>query len=562
MLLTKDQIHKYFETRLGTTLSNREKVAVKCPFHDDGTASATVFLSGNGGFNCQACGAKGNAYQVEMRFSKCDMETAKRNIAEITGADVGRISHKGPCTGVYDYRLADGRLAFQKRRYEPPEGRKTFSIVRPDGKDGWVSGMEGMEEDRKVLYHLPELVTCNMALVCEGEKDCATLDALTLFPTRPDVRAATTCNFEGAWQPGHSPKWLPRYSPLFSGKHVVIFEDNDESGRTWADHIAASVQPFAYTVRRVSFPELPEKGDVTDWMETHTVEELSKRVSKAPCWIPTEATEKHREVFVSAAKFAAATPEEIDWLITGVLQRGDNGFISAAPKAGKSWVAVDMLISLALGCPWMEFKVPKPIKCGLVSREDNPALTGWRIKKLFSSKQSIFPIRLEENLYVNSKRQTPQFMLDSDSDVAELIGDIKRLQLEFVILDVLNVLHSADENDNTEMTRIMAQVRRLHDESGASLGIIHHYNKGNEGSMTQRLRGAGAIGGFAEWQIGLTVVDEELKIRKMEFEMKADQPPEPIYFQIQPDGISGSRIAKVPYETQSLSIGGKSRRPS
>ena len=68
MNLNRDQIQKYFETRLGRPLSAREKIAVKCPFHDDGTASATVFLSGNGGFNCQSCSAKGNTFQIRDAF--------------------------------------------------------------------------------------------------------------------------------------------------------------------------------------------------------------------------------------------------------------------------------------------------------------------------------------------------------------------------------------------------------------------------------------------------------------------------------------------------------------
>ena len=520
---------------------------MKCPFHDDGTASATVFLSGNGGFNCQSCSAKGNTFQFEMRFSKCGMDEAKQKIAELTGAELDKAGSKGPCTAIYDYRLADGSIAFQKRRYEPTGGRKTFSILRPDGRDGWAAGLDG--DERKVLYNLPDLITANVVLVCEGEKDCGTLDGYNLFPDRPDLRVATTTNFEGAWQPGHSPKWLERYVPYFAGKLVVIFEDNDESGRTWADHIAAQVSPLAHSVRRISFPELQEKGDVTDWMATHTEQELRKRITTAPLWNQHTATEPNRQVFVSAPQFASCSDEQIDWLVTGVIQRGANGFICAPPKGAKSWVSLDMLISLAVGCPWLDFQVPRPVRCGLVSREDNPTLTAWRLKKLFPGKNTTTPHLLEENLYINSRKQTAKFFLDCDDDIAELITDVKRLGLEMVVLDVLNVLHNADENDNSEMVKIMARVRKIQDESGAAVGIIHHYSKAQEGSLTQRMRGSSAIAGFAEWLIGLSVVDEELKIRRMDFEMKADQPPDAIHFQIESNPAAGtSRVTRVSYE--------------
>jgi hypothetical protein len=228
MNLTFEQIRKYFEVRLDRSIP-REKVAVLCPFHPDKTPSATVFLSGNGGFNCNGCQAKGNVFQFEMRFSGCDLETAKTNIAELTGAaqsSAGELT----CTAVYDYRKADATIAFQKRRYVAGDGSKTFRVFRPDGR-GWSSGL--VEETPRVLYNFPSLVTANLVLVAEGEKDCETLTAETLWPERPDLRVAATTNYEGAWKPGQAAKWLPQYAPMFAGKQVVVFEDNDEAGSAW-----------------------------------------------------------------------------------------------------------------------------------------------------------------------------------------------------------------------------------------------------------------------------------------------------------------------------------------
>lgn len=50
--------------------------------------------------------------------------------------------------------------------------------------------------------------------------------------------------------------------------------------------------------------------------------------------------------------------------------------------------------------------------------------------------------------------------------------------------------------------------------------------------MTQRLRGSSAIAGWAEWLIGISMADEETKTRRMEFELKAAQPPDPIFYRI------------------------------
>ncbi len=564
MQLTYEQIRSYFEQRLARSLPARAKVAVRCPLHGDKTASATVFLDGNGGFKCHACGAKGNLFQFEARFSSCSLDQAEANVAQITGATpVARQECEvdlGPPVVIYDYRDENGVTRFQKRRYEPEIGEKTFRVFHPVNGQ-WKPGIDPKEGNRtrRLLYNLPDLVTSNVALLCEGEKDCGTLDALDLFPGHSDVRVAATTNFEGAWQPGHSPKWLDQYSPYFAGKYVVLFEDNDDSGRAWADYVAEQVYKFAHSVRRISFPELPEKGDVTDWMQSHTEQDLRKLITSTPQWHPAEV--EHRPVFVPAVDFATCSDERIDWLVEGVIQRGANGFFCGPPKGGKSYAALDMLISLALGCPWMGFDIKAPVKCGLVSREDNPALTASRFKHLFPTKQCLCPQLIQDNLYINSRQQTAHFFLDCEEDVAELIADLKRLGLELVVLDVFNRLHAADENDNTEMSKIMGQLVRIQDESGAAIGIVHHLNKNLEGNITQRLRGAGAIAGFAEWLIDAHVVNDEQKVRQMQFELKAAEPPNSFYWKIEDNELTEViRLNRVNYEPAEQSFSRRLQR--
>ena len=257
-----------------------------------------------------------------------------------------------------------------------------------------------------------------------------------------------------------------------------------------------------------------------------------------------------RKVFVEFTEFCSGPVEKIDWMLDGIIQRGANGFIAAPPKGSKSFCTADMLLALATGTEWLGFQVPRPVRCGLVSREDHYALTGWRLKALMRGRGlRATELSWLDNLFVNTRAQTANFSLQNPSDMRELLAEVKDRKLEFVVLDVLNVLHSADENDNTEMRMVLNQCRRIQDESGASVGIIHHYNKDLGGSITQRLRGASAISGYAEWMIGLTMADEEQRIRKMEFEMKAGPPPEPIYFVIDSDKEAGTaKLRRVQYE--------------
>lgn len=544
MILTFDQIHKYFETRLDRSLTTRDKIAVRCPFHEDRTASATVFLSGNGGFNCQGCSAKGNTFQFEMLFSKCTMAEAKANIAGITGAQIDRSGSKGPCTAVYDYRNVNGTVAFQKRRYEPPDGKKTFVIYHPSDSGSWAPGIG--DDTKKVLYNLPSLITCNIALIAEGEKDCGTLESLNIFGEINDVRVAATTNFEGAWQAGHSPKWLDSYSPFFTGKHVIIFEDNDESGRTWAEYVTRQVLPYANSVRRISFPDLPEKGDVTDWMEGHSLEELETRIQSTPRWEPPKI--EIPPMSQDAVDFASEDVKPVEWIIQNIIPTAGNGIICGDPKASKSYHAMDIAISLACGEDWLNNMVIRRVRTYLVSREDSPGITQRRIGRLLRGNPS-YAEKLEGWMRVNTRRHTADFKVTNPEHMDRLIDEIKKFGSELCILDVFRSVHESEENDNDEMPNVLAKVNRIQTECNCAVMLVHHLNKSTPDNIFKGLRGASAIHGWMEWGIGISVTNPEEEdkhnwIRKLEFENK-EGVCSPIYTKISGINPEVVRIERV-----------------
>src|SRR6266568_963486 len=328
MELTFDQIHKYFETRLpGQRIPRKNRVPAKCIFHDDKSPSMTIFMDGNGAFNCNGCGAKGNLFQFESRFSGCSIADAELKIAEITGAKPNVKNQIGKLVATYDYRDANNIPIYRKRKYIDDSGKKTFRQFKSDGNGGWISGLEGVE---KVLYNLPNVITSNMVLCAEGEADADRIS--TLYDEMPNIRTASTTSFDGASKPGS--KWLESYNPYFTGKMVVIFEDNDDPGRVHAQNVAENIKKYAYRIKIVKFPDLNEHGDVSDFLETHSKEDLIARIKASPDWKPTEQLESPKKVFVTIPEFNANCSEDIDWAIRGVIQRGANGFIVASPKSG------------------------------------------------------------------------------------------------------------------------------------------------------------------------------------------------------------------------------------
>jgi len=537
MELTYNEIRTYWQARHpGQRIPAREKVAVRCAMHDEKNASCTLFLDGNGGFHCNACGAKGNLFQFEARFSNCTLAQAERNVADITGATPSpSLGDLGPPVAFYDYRDENGALLFQKRRYEPELKSKTVLVYRATDK-GLVSKIdpETGAKTRRVLYNLPDLVKANVVFLCEGEKDCINLGNANLF-LDAGFSIACTCTFDGAWQKKHSPKWLESYNSHFTSKQVFIFADNDEPGREYAETAAAGIAPFAYRVRVVYFPELPEHGDVTDYLALHAVAELEEKIKSAPVW-KGQASDRENWL-VDAVEWSSTASPKVDYRVDGVIQSDANGIIAAEPKTGKSLCALDICISLACGVPWLGRKVPRRVRTAYISREDSPLLTKARIKGFLLGKG----IYVDPTgwLWCNTREQLGDFSIDNDEHLHNMAHDLKERGVEFAILDVFNRIHNRAENDNTEMAQVVQRISQMGQEAGCSLGVVHHVSKenGSSGRFFTRIRGASAIHGWTEWSIGLSLENpnsDGLKLmRKAEFETKAGESCAPICFTVE-----------------------------
>lgn len=536
--LTPDQIRTYFEARLPHLPSGQGEVNIRCPFHDDATPSFGVDLS-RGFWKCHAGCGGGMILDFEKRVSGTDEDgAALEAIAKILGEDLLPFNGPPRNEATYKYVNERGELLFEVIKKVFPDGKKTF-IQRRKGDDGkWVYEVKGV---RRVLYNLPAVVTAADVVIVEGEKCADRLQAAiaTLHdPTKiKRPMPVVTTNAGGAG------KWSDEYASFLTGKQVVILPDNDEVGIKHGQQIAASIYQFASGVKVVNLPNLPEAGDVADFLDKHPVSEFFAQVRKTVAWKPQESEQR---MFLPINKFIAMVPDRTDWLVEDVIEVGSNGFIAADPKGGKSWMVIDLCLALATGTSWLGFAIPNRARVALVSREDNAMRTGLRARALMRGR-GIHPKEVEDFLYVNSRMQTKSLMLDNKIELQELIDNLKLLRSQIVFLDVFNVMHAAEENDNTEMRKVLNQVTRIQNEVGCSVFLVHHFNKGNpDDPLTQRLRGAGAQAGFAEVVIGIRYADRKDKTRKAEFELKAGESPAPVYYQIQSENDNNiSRLARL-----------------
>src|SRR5262249_10248930 len=163
----------------------------------------------------------------------------------------------------YNYEDRDGTLLYQVLRYEP----KTFRQRRPNGKS-WIWKLT----DRRVVYRWPELCRFPNATIfdTEGEKDADRLWSIDLCATT--VAAG---------------KWSDECVQALAGRDIIILQDNDDAGHAKAQEAAKLLQGVANTVRVVLLPGLPQRGDVSDWLDMgHSKEELIETCFDAPLWEP------------------------------------------------------------------------------------------------------------------------------------------------------------------------------------------------------------------------------------------------------------------------------------
>ena len=176
---------------------------------------------------------------------------------------------KGRVVATYPYTDASDALLYEVVRLEP----KDFRQRRPDGKGGWIWSAGG----RRVPYRLPELLQFPDAavFVTAGEKDANRIAELDQCAT------TVACG-----------DWTDDCVKALAGRDVLILEDNDEAGRKKAFEAAQALHGTAKTIRIVRLPDLPEKGDISDWLDADTgnAGKLADVCFDAPLWTPATAS--------------------------------------------------------------------------------------------------------------------------------------------------------------------------------------------------------------------------------------------------------------------------------
>ena len=167
---------------------------------------------------------------------------------------------------------------------------KRFLQSHWNGKK-WI---KGKPLDPEIPYRFPELLQAQEVFVVEGEKDADNLKAQGL---------AATTSPEGAG------KWTPDLNKWLERKEVYVLPDNDEVGKKHAHDVARNLNGIAQTVRIVGLPNLPPKGDVSDWIDAGgTADELLTLARSTAPYEPVLLMQESHEAVSVDDFYALMTP--------------------------------------------------------------------------------------------------------------------------------------------------------------------------------------------------------------------------------------------------------------
>lgn len=196
------------------------------------------------------------------------------------------------------------------------------------------------------------------------------------------------------------------------------------------------------------------------------------------------ATEPLRVVTASEVQ---SDPTRVGWLVEELWSREGVGVIGGAPKCCKTWLGLDLAVSVAGGTPCLgRFAVPEPGPVLFYGAEDPPAQLRDRIRAIACARgQDIASLDLGLIL-------THALRLDTERDRERLTVTVERHRPRLLVLDPLVRLHRIDENSAGEMSALLGELRTLQRRYALAIVLVHHLRKSG-GYDGQALRGSGDL---------------------------------------------------------------------
>jgi len=427
----------------------------------------------------------------------------------------------------FDYHNIDGDLAYQVRRIDKADGGKEFPVYHPDGQGGWLPGRGG----DAVLYRLLDIVQAPsdaIIFMVEGERKADKL---------------------AAWGfPATSSKNLPNdLKSVFEGRTVAMLPDNDEPGKKIADKAEKALKAAGASCFTFTLPGLPDKGDILDWggsaldliaLTEAAQSKLGNLSNKLPPIDVAVSVPENKKAtafeFVRVGNLQYQPPE---FLIDELFETETLGLLFGDPGCGKSFLAVDIGLSVATGMPFHGRSVKKgPVF--FIAGEGHNGLV-----RRFAAWAKYRDISIENAPLFKSTRAAQFLDAESAKSVADAVNKLAGTygHPALIIIDTLaRNFGPGDENSTSDMSAFVAAIDELKAGfPGCAVLIVHHSGHAEKG----RARGAMALKGALDSEYRADMNQSRITLACTK--MKDAEPPRALAFAFKPIELDGGASSAV-----------------
>jgi len=368
---------------------------------------------------------------------------------------------KAALVAEYVYTDLNGVPVAKKLRYS----NKAFCWLKPDGMGGWTKGRGGQAP----LFNCFHAKDRNALYIVEGEKDVLTLSKYgKAAVSLPD---------------GAKSKWLPEYGEYLKGKHIAIIEDHDKPGKEFAQTVAEKLNGVAESVKVIDlskiWAEIPEHGDITDYVETHKVtdlHELTELVNTTEVWAAQPGTGG-----LISLSGVQASPTE--WLWYPYIPLGKITLITADPGTGKTFFSLYLTAAVSTGRPFYgqtAVQSREPRAAIYQTAEDGIADTiKPRLEPMQPSYDNIF--------FIDETKESLSLKKCDEIETA-----MKQAKPALMIFDPLQAYLGADVDMHraNEVRPILARIAQLAEMYHCAVIFIMHNSKMSQNKALHRAIGS------------------------------------------------------------------------
>jgi len=185
----------------------------------------------------------------------------------------------------------------------------------------------------------------------------------------------------------------------------------------------------------------------------------------------------------------AERPQERCWLIDELWGDEAVGIVGGEPKCCKSFLALDMAVSVAGGVPCLRRFAPTQTgRVLLFAAEDALHVVRQRLAGIAAAAGRVLT---DLDIHVIT---APTVRLDVERDRDALAETVAALKPKLLVLDPFVRLHRIDENISGEVAPLLAYLRELQRRHHLAVVLVHHARKGGA-----KLRAGQALRGSSEF---------------------------------------------------------------